>query len=104
MAGRVLALLLLFTSTARAVDREAARAHFQSAVQLYDRGQYEQALLEFQKAQALSHNAELYFNMAACEEKMDHFQAAALLLRQYLLEKPNAEDRGNVELRIRALE
>src|SRR5258706_16178000 len=51
--GRVLVLLLLLTSTARAVDRDAARAHFQSAVELYDRGQYEPALLEFQKAQAL---------------------------------------------------
>ena len=34
---------------------------------------------------------------------MDHFQAAGLLLRQYLIEKPDADDRANVELRIKSL-
>jgi tetratricopeptide (TPR) repeat protein len=83
---------------------EAAKAAFKEGVALYDRGEYEPALREFQRAHALSHNAVLYFNMAACEEKSDHFQAAALLLRQYILEQPNAEDREAVQARINVLE
>ena len=84
------------------VDR--ARAYFEAGVVAYDQGKYEVALREFQHAHALSHSAALYFNMAACEEHMDHYQAAALLLRQYLIEKPDADDRANVEVRIKALE
>jgi tetratricopeptide (TPR) repeat protein len=85
-------------------NKEVARGYFQAGVALYDQGRYEEALNEFQRAQAISHNAELYFNMAACEEHMDHYQAAALLLKQYLLEQPEAPDKDNVEQRVKALE
>ncbi len=85
-------------------NKEVARGYFQAGVALYDQGKYEEALNEFQRAQALSHNAELYFNMAACEEHMDHYQAAALLLKQYLLERPEAPDKENVKARVTALE
>jgi tetratricopeptide (TPR) repeat protein len=96
---------LLAAASARAEEnKDVARAYFQAGVVFYDQGKYERALNEFQRAQALSHNAELYFNMAACEEHMDHYQAAALLLKQYILEKPNAPDRSNVESRVKALE
>lgn len=83
---------------------EKAKAYFQAGVDAYDQGKYEVALREFQHAHAMSNSPALYFNMAACEEHMDHFQAASLLLRQYLIEKPDAEDRANVELRIKSLE
>jgi tetratricopeptide (TPR) repeat protein len=85
-------------------DRERAKAYFAAGVEAYDQANYEVALREFQHAHALSHSAPLYFNMAACEEHLDHFQAAALLLRQYLIEKPDADDRANVEARVRTLE
>jgi tetratricopeptide (TPR) repeat protein len=99
-------VVLIGASAARAAGEnvEQAKAYFNAGVEAYDQGKYEVALREFQHAHALSHSAALYFNMAACEEHMDHFQAAALLLRQYLIEKPEAEDRPNVELRIKSLE
>ncbi len=100
----VAALLLSGAARAGEENKDVARAYFQAGVALYDQGKYEQALYEFQRAQALSHNAELYFNMAACEEHMDHFQAAAVFLKQYLLEKPFAADQDNVKARIKALE
>jgi tetratricopeptide (TPR) repeat protein len=90
--------------SAQGENRAQAKAYFNAGVIAYDQGKYEVALREFQHAHALSHSAPLYFNMAACEEHMDHFQAAALLLRQYLIEKPDADDRSNVETRIRSLE
>jgi tetratricopeptide (TPR) repeat protein len=83
---------------------QKAKAYFDAGVVAYDQGKYEVALQEFQHAHAMSHSAALYFNMAACEEHMDHFQAASLLLRQYLIEKPEADDRANVELRVKSLE
>src|SRR6185312_6117759 len=99
-------VVLAAASSARAAgeNMEQAKAYFKSGVEAYDQGKYEVALREFQHAHALSHSPALYFNMAACEEHMDHPSAAALLLRQYLIEKPDAEDRGNVELRIKSLE
>jgi hypothetical protein len=100
----VAALLGAVEGRARAEDLERARAYFRAGVEAYDQAHYQVALNEFQHAHALSHNPALYFNMAACEEHMDHFQAAALLLRQYLIENPTAEDRRNVELRIQSLE
>lgn len=99
-----LMVVVVLVTPARADNVERARAYFQAAVDAYDQGRYELALREFQHAHALSHNAALYFNMAACEEHMDHFQAASLLLRQYLIEKPDAEDHDNVEARIKGLE
>jgi len=99
-------LMLAAASTARAAgeNMEQAKAYFGAGVEAYDQGKYEIALREFQHAHALSHSPALYFNMAACEEHMDHYQAAALLLRQYLIEKPDADDRANVELRVKSLE
>ena len=99
-------VVLAAVSTARAAgeNMEQAKAYFKAGVDAYDQGKYEVALREFQHAHALSHSPALYFNMAACEEHMDHFQAAGLLLRQYLIEKPDADDRANVELRIKSME
>jgi len=99
-------VVLAAASSARAAGEnvEQAKAYFKAGVDAYDQGKYEVALREFQHAHALSHSPALYFNMAACEEHMDHFQAAGLLLRQYLIEKPDADDKANVELRIKALE
>lgn len=99
-------VVLAAASSARAAgeNMEQAKAYFKSGVEAYDQGKYEVALREFQHAHALSHSPALYFNMAACEEHMDHFQAAGLLLRQYLIEKPDADDRDNVQLRIKSLE
>jgi tetratricopeptide (TPR) repeat protein len=99
-------VMLAAASTAQAAgeNMEQAKAYFNGGVEAYDQGRYEVALREFQHAHALSHSPALYFNMAACEEHMDHYQAAALLLRQYLIEKPDADDRANVEVRVKSLE
>ncbi|HEX4461235.1 MAG TPA: tetratricopeptide repeat protein [Polyangia bacterium] len=81
-----------------------AKAYFDAGVDAYDQGKYESALHDFEQAHALSHSPALYFNMAACEEHLEHFQPASLLLRQYLIEKPEADDKAKVEARIHALE
>ena len=106
MRAFVAGLVVLSAVTARAGEdeMERAKAYFAAGVDAYDQGKYEVALREFQNAHAMSHSPALYFNMAACEEHLEHFQSASLLLRQYLIEKPTAEDRENVEQRITSLE
>jgi tetratricopeptide (TPR) repeat protein len=107
MRAIVAGLVVLAASTAARAgeaEMERAKAYFSAGVDAYDQGKYEVALREFQNAHALSHSPALYFNMAACEEHLDHFQSASLLLRQYLIEKPTADDRDNVEQRIKSLE
>lgn len=103
----VAALLLLCVAAPAWADRETmtkAKAYFDAGVDAYDQGKYDVALRDFEQAHALSHSAALYFNMAACEEHLEHFQPASLLLRQYLIEKPEADDKAKVEERIHALE
>src|ERR1700743_1917545 len=103
----LLALLLLLVAAPAWADRETlskAKAYFDAGVDAYDQGKYESALRDFEQAHALSHSPALYFNMAACEERLEHCQAASLLLRQYVIEKPDADDRANVEQRVHALE
>jgi tetratricopeptide (TPR) repeat protein len=107
MRAIVAGLVALAAASAAQASEEnmaQAKAYFGAGVDAYDQGKYEIALRQFQHAHALSHSPALYFNMAACEEHMDHYQAAALLLRQYLIEKPDADDRANVELRVKSLE
>jgi hypothetical protein len=104
MRGTWLALIIFLGLPAYAENLDKARAYFKGGVEAYDEGRYEPALREFQHAHALSHSPALYFNMAACEEHLRHEQAAALLLRQYLIETPDAEDRVKVEARIKVLE
>ncbi len=105
MRALLLALAVLLGGSAWAAeDLPKAKKFFEAGVKAYDSGQYEAALRNFQQAHALSHNPALYFNMAACEEKNDHFQAASFMLKQYLVEQPNADDRVQVEARIRVLE
>jgi hypothetical protein len=81
-----------------------AKAHFEAGAHAYDEGNYELALHEFEKSHALSLSPALYFNMAACEEHRHRLQAAAILLRQYLIENPAAQDRSKIEARIVRLE
>ena len=83
VAGFVVMLAASAVARAGEEDMDRAKAYFAAGVDAYDQGKYEVALREFQNAHALSHSPALYFNMAACEEHLDHFQSASLLLRQY---------------------
>jgi tetratricopeptide (TPR) repeat protein len=104
MAAVLVVLAAASAAPARGDNLDEAKRHFALGVDAYDQGRYDAALKEFGEAHARSHSPALYFNMAACEEHLDHFQAAALLLNQYLIEKPDAEDRDNVRVRIQALQ
>lgn len=60
-----------------------ARASFARAVTLYADGNYEAALVEFQRAHALSGNANLLYNVAAVYESLGRFVEARDALTAY---------------------
>lgn len=60
-----------------------ARASFQRAVSLYADGNFEAALVEFQRAHALSHNANLLYNVGATYEALGRFVEARDALTAY---------------------
>ena len=81
-----------------------AKAVFTRATQDYDAGRYEAARKGFERAHELSRNPVLYFNLAACDEKLGQALVAVAHLRAYLAEVPNADDAVQVRERIGALE
>ena len=116
MKPRSLALVLLLSlSSSLAAARPApkkvapqtlaqAKAAFAEATAAYDGGQFDVALRGFERAHELSRNPVLYFNMAACADKLGQTRVAAAYLRAYLTEVPSADDAAKVRERIGALE
>jgi tetratricopeptide (TPR) repeat protein len=114
MITRALSLTLLLAAVAPPVHARPAKvsaqalaqakAAFKEATAAYDAGRYDDALREFQRAHELSRNPVLYFNLAACAEKLGQPRVAAAHLRAYLTEVPNADDAVKVRERLGALE
>lgn len=103
------ALLVAGTVHARPAKVSAAqlahaKAAFKEGTVAYDAGRFEEALHAFERAHELSRNPVLYFNLAACAEKLGQTRVAAVHLRAYLAEVPEADDAAKVRERLGALE
>jgi len=70
-----------------------ARVHFESAVDAYDRGAYEQAEVGFRRAHELSGHPDLLYNVYLAAERSGHLPAAAEALAQYLADGEMSADR-----------
>ncbi len=86
-----------------------ARERVQRAEQLYEDGNYDAALTEFQRAYETmtGHPARNYvlFNIGKCQEKLYRYDAAINSYRTYLENSSDgAEDKGAVEAKIELLE
>jgi tetratricopeptide (TPR) repeat protein len=81
-----------------------AKAAFGEGTVAYDAGHFEDALAAFEHAHELSRNPVLFFNMAACSEKLGQLRVAVTYLRTYLSEVPEADDADKVRERIGGLE
>lgn len=84
-----------------------ARSHFTRGVGLFEDGDFESALFEFESAYQLSNNAHLLYNIAVSEYELHRYAASALAYRRYLaeLEHELAADRiAQVNERLRTLE
>jgi hypothetical protein len=90
--------------TARADNPSQARQHYQKGKQLFDSGDYRGAMSEFATADRLAPSPLLEFNIALCHERLGEKSEAVRRYRLYLDRVPDAQNRAQVEQKIRALE
>jgi tetratricopeptide (TPR) repeat protein len=89
--------------SAEALSAEA-RVFYDRGVKLYRAEQYQAALAAFSAALQMSSAPELHFNLAVVSERLGKTQDAVDHYRAYLAARGDAEDRGQVESRIAALQ
>ncbi len=82
---------------------DEARWRFQRARVDFDAGRYREALENFERAYELSGHAELLFNIGQCMVRLAMDERAIEAFEGYLRESPEAENRPEVEMRIREL-
>jgi tetratricopeptide (TPR) repeat protein len=99
-----LAVTCCVASTARAQDFEAAGKHFGAAQDAFGKKHYRQAATEFEAAYAITHDPVLLYNIAESYEKSGDGQKAAASYQSYLKEQPEAQDKAEVQRRIRTIE
>jgi tetratricopeptide (TPR) repeat protein len=80
-----------------------ARALFEAGRAAFLDGRHEDALQSFQRAYELSGRPVLLFNIAASLDRLRRNEEALELFGRYLTEVPDAENRAEVEGRMRAL-
>lgn len=93
--------------TASDATAARARSHFSRGVALFEDGDFESALFEFDSAYELSSNAHLLYNIAVSRYELHRYAASALAYRRYLaeLEAELSPDRlAQVNERLRTLE
>ena len=83
---------------------QAARRVFMSARQAFSAGEYEVALERFRQAYQLSPRPTLLYNIAATLDRLRRDEEALEGFKAYLEASPDAEDRTEIEARIRVLE
>ena len=101
----VLALLLssLAPSLARADDQEIAKGHFSTGLSYYGSGEYASAAAEFLEAYRLVKSPDLLFNIALTYEKLDDPGHATVFYQRFLVARPDADERADVERKMARL-
>ncbi|MET0385490.1 MAG: hypothetical protein ABW321_06010 [Polyangiales bacterium] len=89
---------------APAVDPDhAARGHFERGRSAYEAGEYRDAWAEFHEAYQLSNRPELLFNIGQTADRLGQDADAIKAFNLYLKRLPDAQNRRDVENRVRAL-
>jgi len=94
-----LALLLLAAPAARAGsprDEARAREHWERGAALYEKGDHEGAIAEWEEGYVLSERAEFLLNIAQAYREMKDDAKAVYYYRLYLKRKPDAPDAKEV--------
>jgi hypothetical protein len=86
------------------LDDEKARELFLQGRSAYDRGEYRDAWDHFHQAYMLSKRPQLLYNVGQAADRLRQDREAVSAFRLYLKKLPNAENRVEVENRLRALE
>ena len=92
---------------APASDDEAlaqAKQHFQAGRDAFDARDYQNALREFRTAQQLKPSPLLEYNIGLCFEALGRKKKAVQSYQSFLQQRPDADNRAEVEARIAGLE
>ncbi len=76
----------LWVPVAAAQSTDAARAHYERGIALYDEGQFSGALAEFEAAYEGSHRASILFNIGQIHARLGRAVEAVEALQRYLAE------------------
>ncbi len=80
-----------------------ARALFMAGRSAFAEGRYATALEYFEKSYELSAKPQMLYNIGQCHDRLRNDEAAIEALQRYLAEAPEAENRRQVEARLKAL-
>ena len=97
-------LIVLALLSLSATANGGAKEHFINGREYYDRGQYKDAIEEFEKAYRLDQKPLLLYNIAQAYEKLGKLKKSVEYLRQFLEEDTKKEDTASVENKITNLE
>lgn len=87
-----------------AASDRMARAHFESGLAYYSRGDYGEAIRAFQEAYDISRRPQLLHNLYLSHERLGQFDEAIGFLRRFLAEAENIPTRATLEARLANLE
>ncbi|MGZ3441933.1 MAG: hypothetical protein ACXVDD_20575 [Polyangia bacterium] len=99
-----LGVFLALGATARAQDFEAAGRHFSAAQEAFGAKHFKTAAGEFEAAYGITKDPVLLYNVAESYEKAGDGHKAVANYKSYLKEQPAAQDKAEVQRRIRAIE
>jgi len=80
--------------------KKKAKKHFARALEFFDKGEYEDALIDFEASYTYRAHWKLKYNMALCHYKLGHHVEAAVLIKEFLAEgkdKVSAEEKKLAE-------
>jgi hypothetical protein len=100
----IVALTLGMSATALAQDFEAAGKHFSAAQEAFGAKHFKTAAIEFEAAYGITKDPVLLYNVAESYEKAGDGHKAVASYKAYLKEQPTAQDKAEVQRRIKAIE
>ncbi len=84
--------------------KRAAKPHYEKGASEYNLGHFAEAISEFEKAYEQDPAPILLFNIAQAHRQSGNNERAAFFYRRYLEQEPSADNRADVEKRIKDLE
>jgi tetratricopeptide (TPR) repeat protein len=84
---------------------EAARQHFEAALESYSLGRYRRAIAELERARQLDpEGKDLVYNLALLHEKLGELTQALAYFRQYLEMETDADERARIAASIKRVQ
>jgi tetratricopeptide (TPR) repeat protein len=99
-----LAIVAPASSFAQGRGKPSAESYYKKGKKAYTLGHFDDAIAEFEKAYEIEPEPIFIFNIAQSHKQNGNYQRALFFYRRYLQEAPGANDRAEVEEKMRALE